>query len=83
MEVNLNIGGGSLKISVDAAITSFLSGLGSISLLKEAQRMTLNAFLAGNNVFALLSSGFGKSLIHQVAPFVIGFVDLIGRSQPQ
>ncbi len=62
--------------SVDAAVASVLSGLRSISSLNEKQRMTLKAFL--DNVFALLSTHCGNSLI---LPQVIGFVDLIGWSQ--
>ena len=48
----------------------------SISSLKEEQRMPLKACLRGRDVFTLLPTGFGKSLIHQLALDV----DLIGGS---
>ncbi len=51
------------------------------SSLKEEQRTALKAFLDRKDVFALLPTGFGKSLIYQLAPQVIWFVNLIGRSQ--
>ena len=50
------------EVSV-AAIASVISELVSISSLKEEQRTALKAFLDGKNVFALLPTGFGKSLI--------------------
>lgn len=51
---------------------SIISALESISLLKEEQRASLNVPLDGEDVFLLLSTGFGKSLI------VIWFVNLTG-----
>ena len=42
------------EVSVDTTIASVLSELENISSLKEEQRMTLEAFLHGQDVFALL-----------------------------
>ncbi len=43
--------------------------------------MTLKALVDGNIVIPLFPTDYSKSLIHQVAPLVIRFVDLIGQSQ--
>ncbi len=67
------------EFSVDPAIASVLSELESILSLQEEQRMTLKVFLGGKNVFAFFLTEC-ESLIYQVAPLVIWFVDLIGRS---
>ena len=56
------------SVSIDAAISSVLSNLSDIVSLKEHQRTALKAFVGGNDVFALLPTGFGKSLIYQMAP---------------
>ncbi len=66
------------QVSVDAALAQVLSKLERISSLKEEQRTTLKAFLDGNNVFALLPTDLGKSLIYQVALLVIWFVNQTG-----
>ena len=50
------------EVSV-TAIASVISELESISSLKEEQRTALKAFLDEKDVFALLPTGFGKSLI--------------------
>ena len=57
-------------MAVDSAITSVISNLDSILSLKVEQRTALKAFLCGKDVFALLPTGFGKSLIYQIAPLV-------------
>ncbi len=67
--------------SINAAISSAVSQLENISSLKGEQRTTLKAFLDGKDVFALLPTDFGKSLIYQLVLLVIWFVDLIGRKQ--
>ena len=56
--------------SIDTAITKVISQLENISSLKDEQRTALEAFLSGKDVFALLPTGFGKSLIYQLAPLV-------------
>ena len=43
-------------------ISSVLSNLGNILSLKEHQRTALKAFVGGNDVFALLPTGFGTSI---------------------
>ncbi len=60
------------------AIAAVLSELDIISSLKEAQRAALELFLGGKDVSALLPTGFGKSLIYQLAPLI---VKKIGRIQ--
>ena len=56
------------ETSVSVAIEQVLSELQSISSLKEEQNTALEAFLRGKDVFALLPTGFSKSLIYQLAP---------------
>jgi len=48
------------SVNIDAAISSVLSNLPNIVSLKEHQRTALKAFVGGNDVFALLPTGFGK-----------------------
>ena len=55
---------------MDAAIADVLNELEHISCLKEEQTVALKAFLQKKDVFALLPTGFGKSLIFQLAPLV-------------
>ena len=38
-------------------------------VLKEEQRKVINAFVRGNNVFAVLPTGYGKSLCYGRLPF--------------
>ena len=56
------------ETSISVAIEQVLSELQSISSLKEEQNTALEAFLRGKDVFALLPTGLGKSLIYQLAP---------------
>ena len=56
--------------SQDAAIASVVSDLENISSLKEEQTTALKAFLNKKDVFAVLPTGYGKSLIYQIAPLV-------------
>ncbi len=68
-------------VSRDAAIAPVLSELWSISSSKDEQTTTVKAFPNGKDVLSLLRTGFFKSLIYQLAPLVIWFVDLIGQNQ--
>lgn len=54
----------------DAALENVLSNLERKFILKEEQRLALKDFIAKKDVFALLPTGFGKSLIYQLAPLV-------------
>eukprot|EP00058_Branchiostoma_floridae_P010328 XP_002595816.1 hypothetical protein BRAFLDRAFT_96790 [Branchiostoma floridae] len=56
--------------SIDEAISSVLTKVGGISELKHEQRDALKAFVVGEDVLALLPTGFGKSLIYQLVPGV-------------
>ncbi|XP_019624894.1 PREDICTED: ATP-dependent DNA helicase Q-like SIM isoform X1 [Branchiostoma belcheri] len=56
--------------AIDRAITSVLASLDGISELKCEQEKALKAFLSGEDVLALLPTGFGKSLIYQLVPLV-------------
>ena len=38
-------------------------------MLKEEQRKVINAFVRGNDVFAVLSTGYGKSFCYGRLPF--------------
>ena len=42
----------------------------SAFILKEEQRNAIKAFVDRKDVFAILPTGFGKSLIYQLAPMV-------------
>ena len=56
---------------VDTAIDSVLAEIPSISFLKKEQREALCAFVDRKDVCAFLPTGFGKSLIYQLAPLVV------------
>ena len=45
-----------------------LEDIDSAFILKEEQRKANKAFVDRNYVFAVLPTGFGKSLIYQLAP---------------
>ena len=51
-------------------VESVLEDLDSALILKEEQRNAIKAFVDGKYVFALLPTGYGKSLIYQLAPMV-------------
>ena len=55
---------------MDAAIAAVLRELQSISFLKHEQTIALKAFVEKKDVFAVLPTGFVKSLIYQLAPLV-------------
>ncbi|CAB1415775.1 unnamed protein product [Pleuronectes platessa] len=55
---------------VDAAIESVLGDIDSAFILKEEQRNAIKALVDRKDVFAVLPTGFGKSLIYQLAPMV-------------
>ena len=55
-----------LATAVDAVLNEFN---GKFSLKME-QRTALESFIERKDVFALLPTGFGKSLIYQLAPLV-------------
>ena len=48
----------------NAAIESVLEDIDCAFILKEEQRNAIKAFVNGQYVFAVLSTGFGKSLIY-------------------
>ena len=58
------------KVPFDAALDSVLSSLERKFTLKEEQLLALKHFVTKKGVFALLPTGFGKSLIYQLAPLV-------------
>ena len=55
---------------MDASIEAVLNDLENISFLKDEQSVALKAFVEKKDVFAVLPTGFGKSLIYQLAPLV-------------
>ncbi|CAB1433702.1 unnamed protein product [Pleuronectes platessa] len=55
---------------VDAAIESVLEDIDSALLLKEEQRNAIKPFVDRKDVFAILPTGFRKSLFYQLAPMV-------------
>ena len=52
------------------AILSVVATLPNIQMLKPEQEQSLLSFVGGHDVVALLPTGFGKSLIFQLAPLV-------------
>eukprot|EP00058_Branchiostoma_floridae_P013488 XP_002598976.1 hypothetical protein BRAFLDRAFT_122457 [Branchiostoma floridae] len=55
---------------VDVAISKALLSIESVDSLKPEQHQVLENFLCGRDVVGLLPTGFGKSLIYQLAPTV-------------
>ena len=53
------------------AIRSVVGSLPKIDQLKPEQEQALLSFVGGHDVVALLPTGFGKSLIFQLAPLVV------------
>ena len=53
------------------AIRSVVGSLPKIDQLKPEQEQALQSFVGGHDVVALLPTGFGKSLIFQLAPLVV------------
>ncbi|XP_063076479.1 ATP-dependent DNA helicase Q1-like [Engraulis encrasicolus] len=64
--------------SFDSAVSRVLSKLPHIKSLKEEQKTALKEFVGGKDILALLPTGYGKSLIYQIAPLV---VQEMGRQQ--
>lgn len=56
---------------VDAAIDAVLQNLKVNITLKLEQRLALKAFIKRGDVFCVLPTGFGKSLIYQLVPLVL------------
>ena len=55
---------------LDSAITSVIKEIDSAFILKDEQRTAIKAFVDRKDVFAVLPTGFGKSLIYQLTPMV-------------
>ena len=53
------------------AIRYVVGSLPKIDQLKPEQEQALQSFVGGHEVVALLPTGFGKSLIFQLAPLVV------------
>eukprot|EP00058_Branchiostoma_floridae_P006476 XP_002591964.1 hypothetical protein BRAFLDRAFT_79557 [Branchiostoma floridae] len=60
------------KQAVENAISRALLSVEGVDKLKDEQLNSLRPFLLGKDVMALLPTGFGKSLIYQLAPIVAG-----------
>ena len=66
----------------ETALAATMNELDLAFYLKEEQKTALESFLCKKDVFAVLPTGYGKSLIYQLAPLVakrMGLV-VIGRS---
>ncbi|MCI5136784.1 MAG: hypothetical protein D3920_17365 [Candidatus Electrothrix sp. AW2] len=61
---------------------SVLEDIDSTFILKEEQRNAIKAFVDRKDVFAVLPTGSGKSLIYQLAPMTY-YVALIGSRSIQ
>ena len=67
----------------ETALADTMNELDLAFSLKEEQKTALESFLCKKGVFAVLPTGYGKSLIYQLAPLVakrMGFIVVIGRS---
>src|SRR4029434_6002904 len=53
-----------------------LEDIDSAFILKEEQRNAIKAFVDRKYVFAVLSTGFGKNCIHQLAPMTTTLIQL-------
>ena len=61
---------GNVSLSIKRAINEVITELQSITAIKQEQETALAEFLDGKDVLAVLPTGFGKSLIYQLAPLV-------------
>ena len=65
--------------SVELAIQTVVNNTPGLISLKPEQQQALSSFLQGRDVFGYLPTGFGKSLIYQLAPLVL---EQMGRERP-
>ena len=64
--INAEIG----KSAMEEALVSALHRLGFHTLRKEQDRI-VKAFISGQDVFAVLPTGYGKSLCFALLPYVL------------
>ena len=60
-----------MELDVNSAIDAVLKRLTVKITLKPEQRSALKAFIDKRDVFCVLPTGFGKSLIYQLVPLVL------------
>ena len=58
-----------LEVDIDTTAKAVASSLGYRDLKKE-QSTVINNFVSGNNVFAVLPTGFGKTLCYACLPSI-------------
>ena len=56
---------------IKTAISAVIAEKDLIITMKDEQEYALTEFLSGEDVLAVLPTGFGKSLIYQLAPLVM------------
>lgn len=59
---------------LDGAMNYALDKLGFVDGFKNKQSVALKSFLRGHDLFVSLPTGFGKSVIFQVAPLCVDFL---------
>ncbi|KAI8514619.1 hypothetical protein Bbelb_072100 [Branchiostoma belcheri] len=59
---------------IQDAVSSAILGLPTVKSLRDEQYAALESFLTGKDTVALLPTGYGKSLIYQIAPIVAGIL---------
>lgn len=67
--------------NISLAIQSVLSDIPHIQHLKQEQEDCLTDFISGKDVVGLLPTGFGKSLIYQLAPLVAKELARLGGTE--
>jgi len=69
-----------LKMDVRAALDFGLAKL-KIQKFKENQKEVVKAYLSGHDVLMVAPTGSGKSLVFQIAPFVLDFLQNGAREE--
>ena len=84
MDARSKEGKGRLSMNIDEAIDFVASKkFPEIESLNELQRKALNAIMSRKDVFAILPTGFGKSLIFQLVPDICCYLNSRGFSYPK
>ena len=67
------------EVDIDTTAKAVASSLGYRDLKKE-QSSVINSFVSGNDVFAVLPTGFGKTLCYACLPSIFDQLLSVGNS---